>query len=248
MCLILFAHNTHPDYSLILGANRDEFYKRPTAPASWTGNILSGRDLLAGGTWMGINRNGRFAALTNYRNPGLREHDRQTRGELVTDWLKGEDEPADHMEKLKTAADRYNGYNLIFGHPGSLYWFSNMADKGEKTAPGIHGLSNSLLNTPWPKVTKGVRSLTEIISADFSPEDIFEMLRDTEIQPDETLPETGVPLEVERYLSPKFIRTPDYGTRASTVVMIDRKGGVSFRERTFLPDGSTSDAVFNFSL
>jgi len=238
MCLILLAYNVHPEYRLIVAANRDEFYDRPTAPMDfWEDypDVLAGRDLQGGGTWLGITRSGRFAALTNYREPVAPTPDVPSRGHLVGGFLTGNVPSAAYLEKVSAAGSSYSGYNLIVGDASSLYYHSNRGAGARMLAPGWYGLSNHLLNTPWPKVEKGMARLKAAVSAD-GPVDmdgLFQLLTDGEAAPDDRLPHTGVSLEWERILSPLFIQSPGYGTRSSTVVLIDRQGGVRIGERTF---------------
>ena len=236
MCLILFSYAQHPRYKLILAANRDEFLDRPAEPASfWSAHpdILAGRDVKAGGTWMGITKNLRFAAITNYRDPASEKQNAPTRGRLVLDFLTGNAHPEAYLHNLKARAAAYNGYNLLVGDPEGLWYFSNRENNVRKVQPGLHGLSNHLLNTPWPKVEKGKLRLQMAIEKDgLNSAGLLDVLGDTRQAPDAQLPQTGVPLEWERILSPIFIEAPHYGTRASTVLLLDHEGGVSFVERT----------------
>ena len=238
MCLILFALDAHPRYRLVLAANRDEFYDRPTAPAAFwddAPHILAGRDLQGGGTWCGITTGGRFAAVTNYRDPRTHREGMRSRGMLVADYLRG-GMPADAwQERLRREGGGYNGFNIIFGDGGGLHYFSNRGDAASPVTPGIHGLSNHLLDTPWPKVTRGKQALAELLTAgdELAPDDLFAILADRTVAPDHLLPDTGVGLERERLLSPLFITSPTYGTRSSTVVLIGRDGDCAFMERSF---------------
>lgn len=250
MCLILFAYKNHPKYDLILAANRDEFYARPTGEARWHGskpNILAGVDHHAGGTWMGISECGKFAALTNYRNPADMQPHKASRGRLVKDFLTDGLTAPSYAGILNETAEQYNGYNLIFGCMDSLNYYSNKTQETIPLGRGLYGLSNHLLDTPWPKVAKGKANLQNIISAPFKREDLFHMLADSASAPDETLPETGVGIEKERMLSPMFIKSETYGTRCSTVLTIDKDGSVSFTERTYGRAG-VSDAHFEFGI
>ena len=237
MCLILFSYKQHPFYPLVLAANRDEFYERPTAPASFwedRSDLLAGRDLERNGTWFGITRQGRMAALTNYRDPATAKRDVPSRGWLVRDFLVGGDDPETYLQRLTETAYKYNGYSLILGDPFQLYYFSNHSGT-RKLSPGPYGLSNHLLDTPWPKVERGKKLLAELLSkkAIPQPEDIFDLLKDQQRPPDELLPDTGVGPEWERRLSTLFIASPIYGTRSSTLLLIDRCRRVTFMERTF---------------
>jgi len=237
MCLILLACNAHPDYRLILAANRDEFFARPTAPARFwedAPQILAGRDLKENGTWLGMTRNGRIAALTNYRAPETERRDAPSRGTLVSGFLHGPMKVEEYLEFLRREGAAYNGFNLIFGDMKQLCWFSNRGGKPQLLRPGIHGLSNHLLDTPWPKVSRGKAALELLVSHGkaVQSEALFSILADRSIPPDDLLPNTGVGIELERVLSPLFISTTAYGTRSSTVILIDREGRVTFIERS----------------
>jgi uncharacterized protein with NRDE domain len=247
MCLILLAIQSHPAYKLVIAANRDEFYERPTAPAAfWDSEpgLLAGRDLRAGGTWLGITTKGRIAAITNYRDPSSMKNDAPSRGSLVTDFLSGQQSPVDYLDDLKRAAHEYNGFNLIVGKKHELYWYSNREEGIRDLSTGIYGVSNRLLDTPWPKVTRGKKMISTLLyeEKDPSPETFFSMLADRSVPDDNKLPDTGVGLELERMLSPIFITSPDYGTRSSTLLFIDRHDRVIFIEKTFnaSPDHSTT--------
>jgi len=240
MCIILFAHQAHANYPLILAANRDEFYARPTAHAGWWADapaVLGGRDLLHGGTWLGVTREGRIAAVTNYRDPRSVKPDALSRGALVSDFLRGQEAPETYLAQLSSQADGYNGFNLLAGDACSLHYYSNRDRDPRAFAPDLHGISNHLLDTAWPKVEQGKRSLARLIknNEQIEPEALFEILADAARAPDDALPETGVGLEVERMLSPVFITSPAYGTRSSTVVLVDADKRVTFVERRFTP-------------
>ncbi len=237
MCLILISYRKNPDYRLILAANRDEFYDRPTEPAAFwedSPQILGGKDLKAGGTWLGINKSGRFAAITNYRDPGSNMPDAPSRGALVRGFLESTEAPLEYFENLKVEAGKYNGFNLIAGDLERLCYFSNRYGNPIELPPGIYGLSNHLLDTPWPKVELGKHLLRSVVNkGSFSPEEIFHLLANRERPNDESLPETGVGLEWERILSSVFITSLVYGTRSSTTVMMDNSGEVTFIEKVF---------------
>ena len=237
MCLILLAWKTREDYPLIVAANRDEFYQRPTAPADFweeAPEILAGRDLQAGGTWFGIDRQGRLAALTNYRDPALHRTGAPSRGELVSDYLRGRQEPKAYLDAVESRAGLYNGFSLVLGNLSSLCFFSNR-DARFPLEPGLHGMSNRLLDTPWPKVERGKRALAALLAAgdEPAPEALLALLADRLRPPDDELPDTGVGLEWERVLSPIFIESPLYGTRSSTVLIVDSEGRVTLVERVF---------------
>lgn len=238
MCLVFFCYDIHPVYRLIVAANRDEFYDRPTAPAAFWNDapdLLGGRDLKEGGTWLGITRTGRVAALTNYRDPGSQRKDALSRGQVVNRFLRGREKPLVYLQKLARSANQYNHFSLILGDTSHLYFFSSRGDKIQNLSPGIHGLSNHLLNTPWPKVERGKEAIKALLSKEEkpSPEEIFDILKDRSQADDELLPDTGVGLEWERVLSSIFITSDGYGTRSSTVLMIDREDNVTFIERVF---------------
>lgn len=239
MCLLLLALDSHPDYALIVAANRDEFYERPTAAAAFwaeTPSVLGGRDLAAGGTWLGIDRQGRFAAVTNYRRrrrepPGLR-----SRGHLVADFLTSDVDGRTHIEQVERRASRYNGFNLIAGDSRGLYYFSNRDGGARTLTAGVYGLSNHLLDTAWPKVTSGKSGLNALVvrsdASDLIAE-LFRLLSDRDQAADHLLPQTGIAAEWERLLSSAFVVSSGYGTRSSTVVLGGRGGSVVFVERTF---------------
>lgn len=237
MCLIFVAVNVHPRYPLVVAANRDEFYDRPTAPAAFwpeSPEVLAGRDLRAGGTWIGITRTGRIAAVTNYRDMKRNKPGAPSRGKLVSGFLLCSDPPVTYLEHLAQEADQYNGFNILVGEQEEIYGYSNCEGKIRKVPQGIHGLSNHLLDTPWPKVEIGKQILCGVLAeADFSAEDIFELLLNRAVAKDEDLPDTGVGLEWERILAPIFIKSPTYGTRSSTIILLDRAGGITFTERSF---------------
>lgn len=237
MCLILVAWRVREDFPLIVAANRDEFHDRPTAPADFweeRPGLLAGRDLKAGGTWLGVTRRGRWAALTNYRDPSAFRPAAPSRGRLVLDYLAGRATPPGYLRRIAAAADGYNGFNLLAGDRRSLCWFSNRGGGGV-LAPGLYGLSNGLLDAPWPKVARGKEGLAALLVQPPapSPEALLALLADRSLPPDGELPVTGVGLERERVLAPLFIAAPGYGTRSSTVLMVDRSGGVTFVERLF---------------
>lgn len=228
MCLILFAYKVHPKFKLVVAANRDEEYARPTAAVHFWEDypeILAGRDLKQMGTWMGVTKTGRFAALTNYRNPNEITSGKRTRGELVGDFLKGKQHPKEYLQIVKGNKEDYPGFNLIVGDVNQIFYYSNIENEIRELLPGIYGLSNHLLNTQWPKVSKGMNRLEKIIRE--SPvemdERLLTLLNDIDQPQDEELPNTGVSLEWERILSPLFIKSEGYGTRSSTVLKISAK-------------------------
>ncbi len=241
MCLILFAYRAHKTYKLIVAANRDEFYNRPTAPVHFwedDSHILAGRDLYKMGTWMGVTKAGRFAALTNYRNPKEKTEGKRSRGELVADFLKDNKQPEYYMHEVAKKRNVYPGFNLLAGDANELYYYSNIQDKVQKLEPGIYGVSNHLLNSEWPKVKQGKEGLSRIISESSGDmaELLLELLQTADRAPDEMLPHTGVSLEWERILSPIFIKSESYGTRSSSVVLISEEN-IYFRERVYSKEG-----------
>jgi len=247
MCLIVLAVKKHPNYKLIIAANRDEYYDRATAAADfWKDKpeLLAGRDLQAGGTWLGITKGGRIAAITNYRDPASLKVQAPSRGKLVSDFLMSTESTDAYLNDVIQKADQYNGFNLILGEMDNLYWYSNHGEKARKLSPGIYGLSNQFLDTPWPKVIRAKEAMGRVVSKgkELIPEEIFHVLRDGLIPDDKRLPDTGVGLEWERVLSPIFISSPVYGTRSSTLIFIDMKDHVTFIERTYNsdPDHPTS--------
>jgi uncharacterized protein with NRDE domain len=238
MCLIVFAIRQHPSYKLILAANRDEYYARPSAaPAFWEDapRVLAGKDLKGGGTWLGITRSGRIAAVTNYRDPASVKTSAPSRGWLVRDYLLNREDPLSYLERVRHDGTRYNGFNLIVGCKEELFWYSNRGGEILPLSPGFYGISNRLLNTPWPKVDRSKERLADLLAKHEtpSPEGLFELLSDRSMAPDDALPETGVGIEWERILSPIYILSPTYGTRSSTVILIDKDDHASFIDRTF---------------
>ena len=238
MCFLLFSINDHPEYPLILAANRDEHYRRPTQSAQfWEEhpNLIAGRDLSQGGTWLGITKSGRLAALTNYRSPESKQDDRPSRGHLVSDYLQNNESAASYLEKLSKTDQQYNGFNLIVGTIERLYYYSNKAKQVQIIDKGIFGLSNHLLDTPWPKIEYGKQHFKTLCDPENHPDpkQLFALLSSRDLAPQGKLPDTGVGLELERKLSSIFITGGNYGTRCSTVITVDKQGKVNFRERTF---------------
>lgn len=240
MCLILLAYRSHPDYPLILAANRDEFYDRPTAPAQFWSEapcLLAGRDLRRGGTWLGVTRGGRWAAVTNFRETARTMTGGRSRGELVKGFLAGEESPEAFLAQLSAEAGSFPGFNLLAGTTEELWYFSNRDNGGRPLAPGLYGLSNALLDTPWPKVVRSRMALASALALSTSAleADLFALLADRRAPPDSELPDTGFGLPWERLLSPPFILSPAYGTRSSTVLTLSGDGHASLIERTFSP-------------
>jgi uncharacterized protein with NRDE domain len=240
MCLIVVACALRPDVPLMLAANRDEFFARPTEQAHFwpdAPHILAGRDSEQGGTWLGITRAGRIAAVTNFRDGTGRSTGRRSRGWLVRDFLMSHEPAERYLEGVHRSRELYDGFNLLVGSHEALFHYSNRSSQVTHLDAGVHGLSNHLLNTPWPKVERA-RSGLQALSAvprEAVNEALFRLLSDDAQAADGALPATGVPLAWERMLSSAFIRSSDYGTRSSTVILIDASGQARFEERTFFP-------------
>ena len=248
MCLVLIAFDSHPDYSLVVAANRDEFHDRPSAAAGFWADapsILAGRDLKAGGTWLGVDRRGRFAAVTNYRQGQHEDPAVRSRGRLVSDYLEAGIDAGAYIDRARRDAALYNGFNLLAGDSGELHYFSNREGHARALSPGVYGLSNHLLDTDWPKVSRSKSALSALLKGDAAElvTDLFALLADRSQPADHLLPTTGVGAEWERLLSSAFVPSADYGTRSSTVVLVGRDGGVEFVERTFGPSGAASGEV-----
>lgn len=245
MCLAVVALDAHPDYALVVAANRDEWHARPaTAAAWWENGMLAGRDLEAGGTWLGVTRAGRFAFVTNVRNPALHDPAAPSRGALVPAVLADAQRPSAALQRIRDAGTRHNGFNLVAGETGEVAWTSNRGEGVRVLERGVHGLSNGLLDDPWPKVRRTMAALARWCASgerSFAP--LFAALADRTIAADAELPSTGVALDWERRLSAAFIVGERYGTRCSTVLAIGRDGAASFVEVSFDADGSTAGEV-----
>jgi len=233
MCLILLVWQVHPEFPCVLAANRDELHERPTRGASWWpdhAGVLAGRDLAAGGTWLGVTRGGRFAALTNFRDPRVKRADAPSRGGLVTDVLDSNQSVGDCLSYLRTVGADYNAFNMIFSDGKRLGIFESVRREGRELGPGIFGLSNHLLDTPWPKVQNAKSHLASALTDMRDETALMHMLRDDRQAPDADLPQTGISLEWERLLSSAFVRADEYGTRCSSVFRVDRAGRALFDE------------------
>jgi len=245
MCLILFAYRQRDDYPLILIANRDEYYARPTRHAHWWPDapLLAGRDLEGGGTWLGIGRGGRLAAVTNVREPGGMKAGKISRGELTREFLRGSTAAPAYLDAIAARANDYAGFNLLLGDADGLWFYSNRGGDARRVAPGVYGISNGSFDEPWPKLSSGKAELENLLHGSVDAQSLMEILTDHRIAEDHQLPSTGVPLDVERMLSSRFIRSPDYGTRACTVLLIGNDGQVSFREQNFGVLGEPAELV-----
>lgn len=239
MCLLLFAINAHPRHRLVVAANRDEFYDRPAAPLGWwpdAPDVLAGRDLRAGGTWMGLSRDGRWAALTNVRDPQAGRTRSRSRGALVAEFLAGRWSAAAYAAHTFHQRDEYDGFNLVLWDRDSAWSVSTQLEEPVELGPGVYGLSNDVLDTPWPKVQRGKDALRAALAAvTVEPDALLDLLRDDRQPPDAHLPDTGVGIEWERRLAPMFIATDGYGTRVSTAVVVDQDGRAVVSEQTWLP-------------
>lgn len=235
MCVLFLAVGVHEGHALVLAGNRDEAHTRPTAPlARWTDapDVLAGRDLDAGGTWLGVTDAGRWATVTNVRDPSSVRPDARSRGALVADFLRGTDTPAAYAARVQAERAQFNGFNLLVGDREGVWIASTRRDAGP-LAPGVYGLSNDTLDTPWPKLVRGRDAFARILeTGDLAAPDLLPFLADETPAPDADLPETGVGLALERVLSPLFIRGERYGTRASTALTIG-DGGVRIAEQTW---------------
>lgn len=240
MCLIAFAWQMSGRPLLLLG-NRDEFHPRPTRAATYWNEegqpqLLAGKDLQAGGTWLGVTRSGRFAALTNIRSPEAKQGPR-SRGKLVLDYLTGKMSPADYMNSLTGELDEYAGFNLLAGSMQQLWYLNSQEGQPRELAPGVYGLSNASLNSPWPKLQALCSNLTQHLDTDSDSDTLLELLKDSREYPDDQLPDSGVSPEWERLLSATFILGEDYGTRACTLLGMDADGSITFVEQNFGPNG-----------
>ncbi len=252
MCLIIFALQQHKDYPLVVIANRDEFYARPTRSAHWWDddpNIFAGRDLSAEGAWLGVSRQGRFAAVTNFREPGAMSPGELSRGNLTRGFLQSELPVEDFLNRLQPDFESYSGFNLLLGDGSGLWFASNRGQNITRVSPGFYGVSNGRFDEAWPKLESGKRALRQAVCADNDSDSLMEILTDEQQADDDLLPETGVSVEFERLLSSRFIRSTDYGTRASTLVRYTRQGNIEFTEKNFDAGGCIESPVeesFNF--
>ncbi|UTW11014.1 NRDE family protein [Marinobacterium rhizophilum] len=259
MCLITFAYQSHPDYNLILVANRDEAYERATldaAPWRQDTGLVAGQDLEQGGTWLGIHRSGRLGAVTNHRdgrtsaNKALR-----SRGHLTRDFLLSREPAASTSQRYAEQGEEYGGFNLLLGDREGLYYLSNRGRTPERLTPGIYGLSNALLDSPWPKLLQARNALDAALGSINADQDmpplaarLTEVLACHDLAPDDQLPDTGISRELERKLSSCFIQLPQYGTRATTVILQDYQGNSCFYEQSFDAAGPTAARHYSLQL
>ena len=237
MCLIFISFKYHPTYKLIVAANRDEFYARRTAPAAYwedSPSVLGGRDLEAGGTWMGMSQSGRISMLTNYRDLKGLKTDAPSRGHLVSRYLETEIRPEQYIRNVEKDGAAFNGFNIVIGDTRELWYCSNYSNGIRQLEPGLYGLSNHLLDSPWPKVVRGKQKIAPLLARrELKPDDLMDALFDDALAPDEQLPDTGIGLERERALSSMFIKAGNYGSRCTTVVLVDQSDHVTFAERVY---------------
>lgn len=248
MCLITFAYRAHPEFPLVMIANRDEFHARPTAPLHWwedQPNILAGRDLRENGGWLGVSRSGRMAAVTNVRGNGASDPAPRSRGHLVRDCLSSDRRLTDFARQMEPIAHEFGGFNLLLFDGEQLFHATNRPHwQWSRIEPGVHALSNASLDTPWPKSLRVQQAMADWAGQDGAPDDaLFAALANQDRPSDEELPETGVGLELERLLSTAFIQSPTYGTRCTSLVKFAPSGNIEFVEKSFAPDGSVSGHV-----
>ena len=249
MCLVLFGLDAHPTLPLVVLANRDEFYARPTDASGWWADapgLLAGRDLKSGGTWMGVTRSGRWTAVTNVRDPATEREDARSRGDLTRRFLSSDTPPGVYAETASRQIDDYNGFNLLVGDLDATWYVSTRERTPRRLGPGVYGLSNDTLDSPWPKVQRGTRGLANLLEQQpFPHEAAFRLLAHAEPAPDAALPDTGVGLAWERTLSSVYIETADYGTRTRTLLTRSNDGVVDWTERR--RDGGETAVQFRVS-
>lgn len=239
MCILFIATKQHPDYPVIICANRDEFHQRPSQKMHWwqSNNILAGKDLQAGGTWLGLNKAKQFSALTNYRQPLQFQPDKKSRGELVVNALTSATN--EFKQQLSTTSTDYNGFNLIFGELDNLQVFDSVNNIYTNIDEGFHSICNGALDDIWPKMTLGVEQLKRLITQQtIDIEQLFLLLRDRQIAAKELLPATGLSTDLEELVSSIFITSPDYGTRSSVIILMNQQGNITIFERTYDNSGS----------
>lgn len=248
MCLIVFSWQPDGEIPLTLVANRDEFYHRPTLPVHfWKdhSHILGGKDMEAGGTWLAFCRKGRFAAITNYRERPV-PTGKKSRGALVKDFLTEDIAPEAYLSSIIQNKSHYAGFNLLLGTRQQLFFYSNKLpdDQFQKLSPGIYGLCNHLLETPWPKLVTARNQLTELLKEKATPEHFIEMMHDNSQAKDELLPDTGIGLAAERLLSSRFIASDNYGTRNTSVIQLDKSGSLQWAEQNYQSQGRVGEKFF----
>ncbi len=248
MCLLVVAWRSHPRYRLVVAGNRDEFHERPTAPLGWWSDapdVLGGRDLRAGGTWLALARSGRFGLVTNFRDANGAPPEAPSRGQLVPDYLRGEPSAAGFLAALQPGSRAYAGFNLLLGDARALHYGCNVGDEGPRELPpGIYGLSNHRLDEPWPKLLRTrERFAAALGQADPGPSELFDLLADDTPTAYESPPDRGLPPDLERALSAPFVRHERYGTRCSTVVLVEHGGGSIVLERRFDATGAQTGAT-----
>ncbi len=253
MCLITFAYKAHTNYNLILIANRDEFYRRPTrAAAPWPedADLIAGQDLEQGGTWLGIHRHGRLSAVTNYRDgTTLGTSALRSRGHLTRDYLLSGKPSFEYSQRYAAQGALYGGFNLLMGDSHGLYYLSNRGRDPENLGPGVYGLSNALLDTPWPKLRQARDALASTLnSATLDARQLVELLGKRSLPTDAELPDTGIGLDRERNLASCFIQLPEYGTRATTVILQDYQGNTHFHEQSFDTQGPTAIHAYHIQM
>jgi uncharacterized protein with NRDE domain len=246
MCILFFAIKQHPQYPVIICANRDEFHQRPTQAMHWWSDkknqyaLLAGKDLQAGGTWLGLNQQGRFSALTNFRQPQLFDKNKQSRGDLVIKALTKKND--DITELLAKSVQHYNGFNLVFGQLNNLVCFDNISKTQQALTTGFHSLCNGTLDDIWPKMALGQSQLADTINASaqhsLDIDTLFDLMKNSQQAKMESLPSTGIPLDWEQLLSSIFIISPKYGTRTTNIITQDIEGKIAVHDRSYNIQGS----------
>jgi uncharacterized protein with NRDE domain len=251
MCLVAIAWKVHPDFPLVISANRDEFFERPTQNLhQWDSKIYAGKDLRSGGTWLGFHSNGRWALLTNYRDFSTSLKPTKSRGKLVQNWLEGQSAPKQYLEEIGKSQENYEGFNLLVSDGKSLWYLSNYGNGIEEINPGIHAISNGLLNDPWPKTELAKAQLTALMETEPNENKLLHILKSTETYELERLPSTGVPIDMEIALSAQFVRIGEsYGTVSAIAVVQEASGLVRMKERTYqIKYGDYVDTALSFTL
>ncbi len=254
MCLIVFAHQAEPSYPLVMAANRDEFFSRPTQHATlWESScrhkaILAGKDLVSGGTWLGITRNGRFSAVTNIKNPSESEQKPRSRGELTINFLQSDISVDEYTSNLAGQFDQFEGFNLLLGDGHNMFYINNFERVVTKLEPGFYGLSNGRLNSDWPKVNRVRNGLQQLLKKEkpISTDQLIAMMNDRELSPDTNLPDTGQTTELEKVISSAFIMNTGhgYGTLCSTAIIKEANGNTHFNEQNYDVAGIAVDSHY----